>query len=99
MQWEEFYERFVLQNEEFLLGYKDKSIWLLYPPKGVEGIAVYFLQNCPETNVFQHFFNTFKPFHGKKLIEEKIFPTREKLLTDFRIDGKTFLELWNEIDS
>lgn len=91
MSWEEFLERYLKDHEEFTFKYHNYVINLLYAPKG-EGFAYYIHEYVAKQSFFQFLKNR------NKWLETNTYNSPEELLEHFRIEGKRFEEIWDELD-
>lgn len=99
MNWDEFYERYVNGHEEFCLKWRNFIIELLYAPNG-QRFAYYVSTEWRDNNkgTLWNFFRLIKHWKKDKPLSQGLFDSPEELLNHFRLEGKTLIELWPEMD-
>lgn len=91
MEWNEFIERYLINHEEFKFKYKKYIIDLLYSSDGKK-IAYYISDYIEKDSIFDYIKNRNKYLYYYE------FDSPQELINNFIIDGKSFKEIWNELE-
>lgn len=91
MDWNEFFERYTTNHEEFKFKYKEFVIDLLYSSDGKK-FAYYIKEYIKDETLWQYIKNR------NKYLESKVFDSPQELLNNFRIDGKSFKDIWDDLE-
>lgn len=91
MDWDEFIERYLIDHEEFWFKYKNYIIELTYSRDGTK--YAYFISEYIENETI---FSKIK--NRNKYLKYDEFDSPQELLEKFKINNKSFKEIWDELE-